>query len=138
MNKTAASVPTASVQEEEAGGKTSYLSSCGSRVYIYRFITYWGILEARLYFLSFHLAASHCSYFSPETPHFPAKTFTHANMSVFPVGLLHRRLPPSACQSQHLAHPGVGRAWFLWSLLLMCQRVLEHSADVVSVQLWRS
>lgn len=44
-------------------------------------------------------------------------------------GYLTGRLPSSACQSQHLARHGVGRAWFLWSLLLMCQRVLEHSAD---------
>lgn len=40
------------------------------------------------------MAASHCFYFSPETPRSPAKTFPHANMSVFPVGLLQADFHP--------------------------------------------
>lgn len=77
------------------------------------------------------MAASHCFYFSPETPYFPAKTFTHANMSVFPVGLLHGQ--PSILRPS-VSAPGSSWGWTCLVSLVFAPHVPESSGTLCRCQ----
>lgn len=79
------------------------------------------------HFLSFHLAASHCFYFSPQTSHYPAETFIHTNMSVFPVGLPHRQ---TSILRLSVSAPGLSWGWTCLVSLVSAPHVPESSGTL--------
>lgn len=127
MNKTAASVPTSSGQAGGAGGKTSHLSSCGSRVYIYRFITYWGVWETRLFISWVSTWLLPTVSISLLRLLISLLRLSLAQTRLFSLwGYFTGRLPSSACQST----PGSSWGWTCLVSLVFASHVPESSGTL--------